>query len=154
MAGCAGGKDAGYSFVQDPPFTLGTVYYQDWVAGVKEGGSGTNVHINVESYSDDVVFLNIYFGNKKAEAKNVPQGSDQFIGYFKNEGRPDIVMDGDPLKEAANIPPEPIPFQLKEDEAVLSYLVKDEVKYLKLSNMEEKPMIAYPSTNNNGTDEN
>lgn len=145
---CAGGKDAGYSFEQEPPFTLGTVYYQDWVAGVREGGSGTNVHINIDSYTEDVVILNIFFSNKKEKAQNSPQNLDQYVGYFKKKGRPDIVMDGDPIKEAQNTPPEAFPFQLKHNEAVLSYRHNNEVKYVKINNMERKPMIAYPSAKN------
>ena len=150
--GCAGGKDTGYSFEQEPPFTLGTVYYQDWVAGVREGGSGTNVHITIESYADDVVILDVYFRSKKEKAQNSPQFMDQYVGYFKNEARPDIIMDSDPVKESQNIPPESFPFQLEDNEAVLSYLYKDEVMYLKISKMEQKPMIAYPSTNDKGID--
>lgn len=146
--GCAGGKDTGYSFEQEPPFTLGTVYYQDWVAGIRKGGSGTNVHITVDSYTEEVVLLNIFFSNRKVKAQNSPQNVDQYIGYFKNEGRPDVIMDGDPVKETQNIPPEVFPFQLKKNEAVLSYLHNLEVKYFKISNMERKPMIAYPSTKN------
>ena len=151
-ANCAGGKDTGYSFDQDPPFTLGAVFYQDWVAGVREGGSGTNVYINIESYMEDVVIMDVYFRNKKEKAQNSPQYFDQYTGYFKNESRPDVIMDSDPVKESQNTPPEPFPFRLKDDEAVLSYLHKDEVKYLKISNMERKPMLAYPSTNDKGID--
>ncbi|MEM7085966.1 MAG: hypothetical protein AAF489_07280 [Bacteroidota bacterium] len=145
---CAGGKDTAYSFEQEFPFTLGTVYYQDWVAGVREGGSGTNVHITIDNFTADVVILNIFFSNKKEKAQNSPQHIDQYVGYFKKKGRPDIVMDGDPMKEAQNSPPEAFPFQLKHDEAVLSYLHNNEIKYIKISNMERKPMIAYPGAKN------
>ena len=57
LSSCAGGKETGFSFDQEPPFTLGVVYYQDWVAGVREGGSGTNVYITIESYDDEVVIM-------------------------------------------------------------------------------------------------
>ncbi|MBL4663766.1 MAG: hypothetical protein JKY22_09505 [Flavobacteriaceae bacterium] len=144
---CAGGKGTGSLFEQEPPFTLGAVYYQDWVAGVREGGSGTNVHVMVESYIEDVKILDIYFRNKKERAQSTPQNIDQYIGYFKNKIRPDIVMDGDAVKEAQNVPPEAFPFKLAEDEAVLSYKQNNELKYIKLSNMEQKPMIAYPGVN-------
>lgn len=143
---CAGGKDAGHQFDPEPPFTLGEVFYQDWVAGVREGGSGTNVHITIDSYQDDVVIKEVFFRNKKVKAQNSPQYMDTYIGYFKNETRPDIIMDNDPVQESQNIPPEAFPFQLADDEAVLSYLHKDEVKFVKLSKMDRKPMLAYPST--------
>ena len=151
LTGCAGGKD--YVFEETPPFTLGEVYYQNWVAGVKGGGSGTNVHINIDSYSDEVVILDIYFGNKKTKAKNSPKNIDQYVGYFRNETRPDVIMDSDPVQESQNVPPEVIPFQLEENEAVLSYLFLDEVKYLRITNMERKPMLAYPATNNKGIED-
>jgi len=152
LSSCAGGKDTGYSFDQEPPFTLGSVYYQDWVAGVREGGSGTNIYITIDSYADDVVIMDIYFRNKKLKAQNSPQNLDQYVGYFKKQTKPDIIMDSDPVKESQNIPPESFPFQLEEDEAVLSYLHKEEVKFFKISKMEQKPMIAYPSTNSKGID--
>ena len=152
LSSCAGGKETGYNFDQEPPFTLGVVYYQDWVAGVREGGSGTNVYITIDRYADDVVIMDIYFRNKKLKAQNSPQNRDQYVGYFKNQSRPDIIMDIDPVKESQNIPPEPFPFQLEEDEVVLSYLHKDEVKFLKISKIEQRPMIAYPGVNSKGID--
>jgi len=152
LSSCAGGKETGFSFDQEPPFTLGDVYYQDWVAGVREGGSGTNVYITIDSYIDEVVIKDIYFRNKKLKAQNTPQNRDQYIGYLKNQPRPDIIMDIDPVKESQNIPPESFPFQLEEDEAVLSYLHNEEIKFLKISKMEQKPMIAYPGVNSKGID--
>ena len=65
LSGCAGGKETSYKFEQKPPFTLGEVFYQDWVAGVQGGGSGTHVHITIDSYTDDVVIMDIYFRNSK-----------------------------------------------------------------------------------------
>jgi len=144
---CAGGKDTIATFEQEPPFTLGTVFYQDWVAGVQEAGSGTNVHVRIKSVTEEVEMLHIYFRNKIEKAQNSPQYVDQYVGYFKNKARPDVIMDGEPIKEAQNTPPESFPFRLADDEAVLSYELNNEVKYVKLSNMERRPMIAYPGVN-------
>jgi hypothetical protein len=152
LSSCAGGKETGFSFDQEPPFTLGDVYYQDWVAGVRKGGSGTNIYITIDSYVDEVVIMDIYFRNKKLKAQNSYQNRDQYVGYLKNQPGPDIIMDIDPVKESQNIPPESFPFQLEEDEAVLSYLHNEEVKFLKISKMEQKPMIAYPGVNSKGID--
>lgn len=152
LSSCAGGKETGFSFDPEPPFTLGVVYYQDWVAGVKEAGSGTNVYVTIDGYVDDMVIMDIYFRNKKLKAQNSPQNRDQYIGYLKNGSRLDIIMDIDPVKESQNLPPEAFPFQLEEDEAVLSYLHNDEVKFLKISKIEQKPMIAYPDVNSKGID--
>jgi hypothetical protein len=58
-------------------------------------------------------------------------------------------MDHDALKEAVNTPPVKIPFTLKEDDAVLSYIENNELKFFKISALPEKPLIAYPSSNRN-----
>jgi hypothetical protein len=152
LSSCAGGKETGFSFDQEPPLTLGDVYYQDWVAGVREGGSGTNIYITIDSYVDEVVIMDIYFRNKKLKAQNSHQNRDQYVGYLKNQPKHDIIMDIDPVKESQNIPPESFTFQLEEDEAILSYLHNEEVKFLKISKMEQKPMIAYPGVNSKGID--
>lgn len=148
LGSCAGGRDQGSGFEQEPPFTLGAVYFQKWVAGVQNGGSGVNVYVEIESYLDDVMIEDIYFRNKKIKAQNSPQYRDLYVGYFKSEKRPDIIMHDDPVKETVNTPPEKIPFNLNDDEAVLSYLHKGEMKFIKLVEIEEKPMIAYPGMNN------
>ncbi|MEM7185869.1 MAG: hypothetical protein AAF466_04350 [Bacteroidota bacterium] len=153
LTGCAGGKDAGYTFEQQPPFSLGKVYFQDWVAGVQGGGSGTNVYIHISSYTDAVEFKDIYFGNKKTKAQIAPQDVDLLVGNFTNKLRPDVIMDGEPVKEAQNTVPEVTPFQLESNEAILSYLYEDEVKYLLIQNLEKKPLLAYPGTGNKGIEE-
>ena len=151
-ASCAGGKadNSDFPIIQNPPFIFGDVYYQDWVAGVKEGGSGTNVHITFSSFVEDVVIMDLYFRNKVVKAQNSPQNRNQYVGYFKNDAIPDLIMDIDPVKEAQNTPVMPFPFNLKDDEAVVSYLHKGEVKYAKVSNMRRKEMLAYPSTRPKG----
>ena len=40
---------------QNPPFKIAEAYYQNWVAGIKEGGSGTNVHITFSEIDPYVV---------------------------------------------------------------------------------------------------
>ncbi len=145
FSNCGGSKaDASkYSLTQTPDFTLGEVYYQDWVSGIQEGGSGTNVYISFNNFTKDIVVKDIYFRKKILEAQ---QNGNQYIGYYKNEMERDIIMDGDPKKEAQNTPPKKFPFDLKDNEAVISYLQSGEMKYYKISGMEKKDMIAYPQT--------
>jgi len=152
LSGCAGGKDSLYSFEQDPPFILGDVYFQKWIAGVQEGGSGTNVYIEIESYTEEAVIKEVYFRGEKQPLKNTPQSPDEYTGYFKKAPKRDIIMDGNPAKESQNTIPEAFPFKLKPNEAIISYFHKGEMKYLKITSMDEKPLIAYPSTNPNGID--
>ena len=61
-------------------------------------------------------------------------------------------MDSNPEKEAQNTPPNPFPFNLKENEAVIRYKVNEDTKFFKVSEIAQRPTIAYPSANPNGID--
>ncbi|MBX2828977.1 MAG: hypothetical protein KTR22_12500 [Flavobacteriaceae bacterium] len=150
FSNCAGGKDTMYSLEQEPPFKIAGSYFQKWVAGVEQGGSGVNVYITIKDISEDIEIRNVYFRNKVGKAKVNPSNPDKFVAYFKKEMNRDIIMDSDPAKEAKNTPSDEFPFDLDDDEAVISYFQNDTEKYFKISEIEEKPMIAYPSTNPNG----
>ena len=148
FANCGGSKtgDGTYTLEANPPFKIIDAYYQDWVAGIREGGSGTNVHISLGYFSEEVVVEKIYFRKKINEAHLSPQTRNQYVGYFKNDVQKDVIMDIDPVKEAHNTPQEPFPFDLKEDEAVIGYLHGTEMKYTKISDMRREKMLAYPSS--------
>ncbi len=84
----------------------------------------------------------------KQETKANKKNDNLFIGYFKNEQK-DIIMDSNSTNEAKNIPPQKIPFQLAENEAVLSYIYKGIAYYFKVYNIAEKEVIAYPQSDPN-----
>ena len=149
FAQCGGGKSnsgSQYELVPDPPFKVMDVYSQKWVAGIPEGGSGTNVHFTLGDFSRDVVIDKVYFRNLVTKAQISPQIRNQYVGYFKKENNRDIIMDIDPVKEAANTPKAPFPFELEDNEAVISYLEGDHVKFTKITNIREEEMLALPST--------
>lgn len=150
MIHCAGSKDSLYSLEQEPPFEITNSFFQRWVAGIKEGGSGVNVHITIENISEELDLKHIYFRNKKEKIAINVTTPDHIIANFKDHYNRKATMHLDPSKEAVNTPPEEFPFVLKDDEAVLSYLHQGEIKYVKISDMEERPLLAYPSTNPNG----
>jgi hypothetical protein len=70
----------------------------------------------------------------------------------KPSEKPDMVMHADSTKEIGNQPPKPLPstgafpFELKTDEAVISYILKAEGKksYAKITGIVEKPSRIYP----------
>lgn len=146
LTNCGGSKsnNSELDFTTNPPFKIQKVYSQKWVAGVKGGGSGTNLYITLSEASEGIQFKELFFRNKKIE---VSSSKNKVIGYFKNKNNQDVIMDGNATNEAANIPPEKIPFQLKDNEAVVSYLENDKVVYYKISNIEEKEILAYPQSN-------
>lgn len=151
FSNCGGTQDTNTnkSFVQNPPFKIAEAYYQNWVAGVKEGGLGTNVHIVFSEKNADVVIQNIYFRNQILEAKGNTKEPNQFVGYLKNDAERNVIMDSDPMKEAQNTPTKAFPFQLENNEAVLEYWFEGKKNYYKVSNFSEKEMIPYPQANPN-----
>ena len=50
-----------------PPFVVANSYYQEWVAGVQEGGKGIKVYFELESVEPGVTFNTIYFRGNAAD---------------------------------------------------------------------------------------
>ena len=149
---CGGSKTSDMKFTKTPPFSISKIYSQKWVAGVQGGGSGTNLYVSIKDISEGVEIKEFYFGNKLTEVKHTSK--DNYIGHFKNKTNQDVIMDGNATNEAVNIPPQKSPFQLAKNEAVISYSDSDnyqegKIYYYRISNIEEKEMLAYPQSNPN-----
>ncbi|MCW5519980.1 hypothetical protein J1N09_09035 [Aureitalea sp. L0-47] len=152
FASCGGGKTNDQEQIvlyPDPPFKVADVYSQKWVAGVPDGGSGTNVHFTLVEFSRDVTIDKVYFREQVTKAQISPQTRNQFAGYFRNNNRRDVIMDIDPVKEAKNTPKTPFPFKLNDNEAVLSFLDGNFVRYTKITDIREEEMLALPSVKPN-----
>ncbi len=135
------------SLTQNPPFKIAEAYYQNWVAGVKDGGSGTNVHITFNEMNSDVIIQNIYFRNQILEAKGNINEPSKYVGYLKNDAQRDVIMDADPMKEAQNTPTKTFPFELENNQVVVEYWFGGKKNYYKISNLSQKEMIPYPQAN-------
>ena len=134
----------------NPPFTIEEAAYQEWIAGTPQGGSGVTVFINFSNIQQGVVFKEIYFRDKNTEVVTSAAVRVQYVGYFKNEPKRDVVMDSNSINEAANTPPKKSPFQLYDDEAVISFEFNQELGYYKIENLEQKEILAYPASNPKG----
>ncbi len=145
LSNCAGGKDI--ALEKDPPFSIEKAYYQHWVSGIEGGGSGTNVHIELSEIQNPIQVLDIYFGDKGTAAIQKKNEIAQYTGFFINSKRQDVIMDESPIKESANVPEKKSPFPLDKDEAIISYQWKGQTHYVKVENLIEEPMIAYPGAN-------
>lgn len=153
FSNCGSNSQAGkmVEFDKKAPFVISEIYSQDWVAGVKGGGSGTNLHITFDGMQEGLVIENVYF-RKKTETPKQTGKAMSYTCYFKGDLNRDVIMDGDPVKEAQNTPPVPFPFDLKDNEAVVNYVVNGKDGFYKIIGIEEKPMIAYPAANPKGID--
>ncbi|MBT3587659.1 MAG: hypothetical protein HN507_03305 [Flavobacteriaceae bacterium] len=136
-----------FALTQNTPFTIKNSYYQNWVAGLKEGDSGLNIYITIDDILEGVILKEFYFQDNIFEVKS--SKNPVFVGYYKNETDKDLIMDSNSTKEIANIQPKKFPFKLENNEAVLSYEYHNKMYYYKISHIEEKQIIAYPSRNPN-----
>lgn len=130
------------------PFEIGEAYYQKWIAGVKGGGSGINIFIPIISNPNNVMLDSVYFRGKQSKIETV--NKTLFIGRFKTatNTKKDIVMSSEPYAEYGNKAPsftKKSPFKLNDDECVVSYIINNKVKYLKISNNFKKEHKIYQS---------
>ena len=138
-----------------PPVKIGKVYTQKWVAGIKGGGSGLYIFIPI---SDTLITLDsVYFRGRVTKLSQKYQNKNMYVGNFINQQKQsqDIVMSSDPKAEYGNKLPiseestEKFPFELKDDECVISYIDGKKTKYFKVGNIVEKQLIPYPSAPHN-----
>lgn len=137
------------------PISLGEVYSQSWVAGVKGGGSGINLFIPVlNELPPNMQLDSVYFRGKGTKLEIAANNPSLYIGRFsgKFNQKQDIIMSNDSKEEYGNqlpIKQEEIPFDLKDNECVVSYKDSNSSKYFKIENITEKKSEHYPSAPQN-----
>jgi len=130
------------------PVTIGEVYFQKWIAGIKGGGTGLNIFIPV---SDKALLLDsVYFRGKATNLTLNNQEGNIYVGKFINDQNKeeDLVMSSDSKAEYGNKSKpreEKTDFQLKNNECIISYKDGKKRKYFKIEKIREKESIAYPS---------
>lgn len=146
FTGCSSQK----KLVENAPFEVGEATCQRWSGGRAESGSGILLQVPLlQDNMDEMKLQQAYFRGKIADVSLKSNDGSWFAeANFKNTnmGKPDMVMHADSKKEVGNAPPklnEKIPFELQEDECVLSYLDGDKVKYFKLVGIKEKKPLIY-----------
>jgi len=126
-------------FQKKPPFKVVATTYSKWIGG-QPGVNGISIHISIDN--PKISLDTVYFRNNSAKLKLDKSISNQvYVGSFvlpnKNKN---FNSDIDPKNEYGNQVPDisqKIPFDLKEDEAVISYLFKNKRTYFKISNIIE-----------------
>jgi hypothetical protein len=138
------------------PTKLGQAYCQNWVAGVQGGGSGINIFIPIEDAN--LVLDSVYFRGNIVKLEVKPQEAGAlFIGRiatdFNNLNEPTLNGDTVSKRETTEqTTTTKMPFDLKDDECVVSYLDGTTTKYFKITNVGEKasiPMMSAPPIRNN-----
>jgi hypothetical protein len=129
------------------------VYFENWIAGIQGGGSGTNLFVS-KSILNNKKLISAYFRGKVTDFEVLKPSSNFYIARFKGVAnlKRDLNMDNDIIKEYGNKSPMTslhFPFELLNDEAVISYLENDIIMYMKLTNISQKESIPYPSAPRN-----
>ena len=133
---------------KEAPAIFDDVYFQKWTSGIQEGGSGINLHITIRHLNSQTSIDSVYFRGKGAALRTTQD--QHYLAEFKTAiNQPnDIVMSVDISDEYGNQLPKTetkIPFELNEDECVISYLQDRKRFYYKITNLLEKPALNYPS---------
>lgn len=142
FSNCANSKN----IQEKAPVDLEQAYYTTWVGGTKGAGSGLNVYIPVSQTQDlDIQLDSVYFRGKRAELQTRPEDENLYIGYFRTADNsnkaPDLIMSSDPREEYGNQLPkrmEDFPFELDENEAVISFRKNGKKSYYKIEVVERK----------------
>ena len=123
-------------------------YCQRWIGGVEGGGSGLNIFI--QTMDNSIRLDSVYFRGKGAKFETKPQSETLYIGRFMSDfnQKKDMIMTSEPKGEFGNEAPQvltKIPFELKDNECMVSYQKNGSTIYFKIENVVEKELIPYPS---------
>lgn len=157
LYGCSSQK----KFAIAPPFSINNPSYQQYAGGREESGTGFILQFPVDlEDGNEIEFLEVFFRGNVLKAELEEQGENLRIICNHRDAdeaeKPDIIMHSDPKKEVGNQPPGSIskknkdfPFELKKDEAVISYKniagdpKKSKITYFKITGIKTKPSLIY-----------
>ncbi len=132
--------------LENLPTEIETVYFQNWVAGQKESGSGTHFFIQFKtSFPEKIKLKKVYFQGQQSDLQL--EEENIFTANFTNQTKQDRILHNDSEKEFGNKPPE-IPktkFDLKPNEAILEFEKDNKILIYKLQDIKQKELLAYPS---------
>ncbi len=128
---------------QQEPIECSRPYFQEWVAALKDGGSGVTIYFPNLVNNNNVTIDSIYFRKMKGKLRN---GIDSYFAILKNELPRDLSQVDLSREEYMNIMNKSYSFNLKNNDCMISFIENGEKKYLKIENLEEKAGEYYTSS--------
>ena len=117
-----------FNFKKNSDLIIKELYYESWISGVKGAESGFNIHLTLEKKLEkNLEIQGIYFKQYYCQLDNTK--GNQYLGHItigSNSKANSATVVSDQL-ETTNIP-----FFLEGDHAMLVYLERKKIKYLKL----------------------
>lgn len=140
LLGCGPSKvNQNNGFQSNPPFKVVEATYIKSI-GTKPGVKGISIYITIDN--TEVKLETVYFRNNstKLELDNSISKTSYVGNLVMPNTENDIQLHSDSKREFGNQAPDisqKIPFQLKANEAVVSYFFKNEIHYFKILNLIE-----------------
>jgi hypothetical protein len=140
----------GSTLVKKSTLKVEKAFYNKWFGG-QPGVRGTKVEIHLKD-ALEVIFVALYFQGKRTKVEvSQMEKFTRIIAHFSTLKRKNrnLILDADITKELENTLPslEEFPFQLKENEAILSYKKEGKTLYFKIENIKKLQSISFPSMN-------
>lgn len=133
-----------------PPFKVKNASYSH-ITGGQPGNSVLNLMIEI-STPETVDFKNVYFQNRITPAVIEEKVGKQYIAarykISSDQERKDLVLSSDAKTEFGNTAhetKEKFPFELKENEAVVTYKIGEKIHYYKIENVKKEKSVFMPS---------
>ena len=141
---CAAQKMANATtFKEEAAFKVNPVYFQEWYAGIKVGGTGINIFLPITDVAENVQIDSVYFRNLSGKLN---EKDGEYYALLKNKS-PHYTF----KKSEA---PVDYPFTLSDNECVVSYIENGTTKFLKIEANNEVAGTYYengpPSIYDNG----
>ncbi|AZJ34519.1 hypothetical protein [Tenacibaculum singaporense] len=139
-------KCASVKMENNHPFKIESASYSHVTGGVKGSYNSTNLIINFTA-EKPVDFQKVYFQNRITKAIVEQHNDKQYIAArykTSSNDRKDLILHADPKKEFGNTPNTPaeeFPFELKENEAMISYVIGEKTHYVKIENIIKKDKV-------------
>ncbi|SNR39975.1 hypothetical protein SAMN06265371_102305 [Lutibacter agarilyticus] len=121
----------------NPPFKVLSATYTEWLGG-QPGVNGVLVSIKIDNLA--IKLDSVYFRNTSALLKLNKKTTSYNVSIVLPNTNKNLQLDIDPRKEFGNEVPDistKIPFELNDNEAVVSYLQKGKTNYYKISSLIE-----------------
>ena len=118
---CASSKDIITTFEKPTSFKVKPVYFQEWYAGIKVGGTGINIFLPITDVAENIEIDRVYFRNLSAK---LTKKDGKYMSLLKNKS-PNSKFKS--TEASANYP-----FTLSDNECAISYIENRKTKYLKI----------------------
>lgn len=144
LIGCSSKKEVSANL----PYEIETVYFQKWIGGQEQTGSGTNFYLQFKHpLPENSTLTKVYFQNKVSVfEKETP--TTYLAHFYSQPANRDLILDGDSTKEYGNPAPDlpPKALSLLNNEALIELKEGNKTQQYKIVGIKEKELLAYPSS--------